>query len=140
MESRFAHIIQCLGEAFDSCLEVDEEGCCTFLTEESLEIQLSPDRLEENLIMVAFVQVLYPGPFRERVLEAVLRENNHPNFSPIFSYIESTNTLVLHHQLPFEGIGEEECADALDILFDEALQWKLAIESVSPFPQRQSTL
>ncbi len=138
MKHRFQELIEELGTTLDIALHVDQLGACSMIFDEKLEVQI--DKFGEgDLLIAAFICPLPPGKFRENILLAALRANNHlyPRVG-IFGYSERENQLALFQLIDMKDLTGDKIANALAEFVPAGLEWKNSIETKNAAPNEKS--
>ncbi len=139
MIDKFDQLLQDLAEKLDVDLNVDVNNSCMILVEDKLEVQLELDKMEENLLVLAFICKIPPGKFRENVLKEALKQNDKIDRLGDFAYSEMTNQLIHFKYLPLEIYNTDKILDFLAQFLDLSLLYKNAVESGYALPNELIT-
>lgn len=125
---RFEELLSQLGTELDVPLHLDKQGACKLRINDSLDVQLEPDRSQEKLLLASFISEIPPGKLRENVLKDALKANGPLPLHGIFSYSERNNQLTLFAFLPFSQLTGKILADFLALFVEKATSWQQGIE------------
>jgi Tir chaperone protein (CesT) family len=129
MIDRFEELINELSLQLGIPLHPDKIGACTLQTKDGFEVQLECDRLQEKLLIVAFICDVPPGKLRENVFKDALKANGPYPQHGILSFSESNNKLALFAALPFTYLSGHTLCEFLNAFLDKASQWKNGVET-----------
>ncbi len=129
MTERLQEILIELGKMIDIPLYVDSENSCTLMIEGTLRIQIELEKMEQRLIVGAFIGTIPPGKFRENVLTHTLQANHlYPRIGT-FGYNIFANELLLFETFDIDTINGRKLADFLFEIVPKAISYKKGIES-----------
>lgn len=131
---RFETLLWDLGEITQLPLHQDKHRACTLLLEGKLKVQLQMEQSGKHLIACAFLGEIPPGRFREEVLKEALKVNHRFHPFGFFAFYEQKSQLVLHQLLLEEGLSAECCLQEIELLIEEADEWRLALEAGQTCP------
>jgi hypothetical protein len=129
MKSNFSRLMQELSDELDTPLEPDVMNACTILFEDILPVQLELNEHKNTITLAAIIIEIPPGKFREMVLTAGLKANEQFPRYGTFAYRDTTNELILFHDIILEDIDGKKIADYLGIFVDTAMTWRKSIDS-----------
>jgi len=124
-----------LGKLLGLPLHTDKNNACALQIKKGIIVQLQPDESLEKILIASKISEVPPGKFRENVLKEALKANGYPDPRiGTFSFLPSTNTLVLFQQYPIDILTGERLAGLIVPFFDLAEQWRVAILNGKPGP------
>ena len=129
MIGRFPELLLELSDQLETDLYLDKLGCCTLVMNDTLEVQLEPDRNEKHLIIASFLCEIPPGKFRENTLKDALKANYPYPPEGTLAYSEQNNQLVLFATLPIDSIDGAKLAAFLGGFVEKAEKWKKGVET-----------
>ncbi|MES2199917.1 MAG: hypothetical protein V4489_07100 [Chlamydiota bacterium] len=125
--NKFEMLIQELGQILGISLEAEQGSLCKMFIKEKVHLQIEYDEEFERIILACFVCEVPPGKFREDTLTAALKANYIDSSLGSFSYVESTQTLILQLYLP-SSVAAPLLGTLLQQFTEKAIDWKEAIE------------
>jgi len=123
----FSILIQELGNILGSPLQAENDIACKILMKDRLSLQIEYDEPTQQILIVAFITKISSGAFLEDVLKAALQYNHTDHSLGAFSYLPSSQYLVLQSQQPL-SITAPLLSALLQQIFNTSCQWKDAIE------------
>lgn len=127
--SHFEELLKGLSTTLGTPLHVDHLGHCQIIAGHKLHLQLTLDRLEENLVVGAFLGEIIPGKFRENLLKETLKANHLFPLDGTLSYCDKNNQLALTAFLPLSSISSEILTGFLKSFIIKAEEWRKKIET-----------
>ncbi|PIS01917.1 MAG: hypothetical protein COT85_07155 [Chlamydiae bacterium CG10_big_fil_rev_8_21_14_0_10_42_34] len=138
MIGQFQELLEALSKVFNLALHVDRSNACCIQIHEGLSIQLQLDVSQENLWIFSKIVEIPPGKFRENIFKETLKENGlaDPRIA-VFGYLADTNHLALFQKYPLHVLNGERLSGFLGAFLMMAENWRNAIESGLPAPQKE---
>lgn len=125
----FRDLLEELGKAVDLPLEPDRKKSCTIVIDEKFKIQMELSRVQDKIILCAYLGVVPPGKFRENLLAHTLKANAiYPRVGTL-GYSPYHNQLALFDFLPLEGLNGEKLADQLALFIAKGNEWIEALKT-----------
>jgi len=122
-------LLEELGKIFDLPLEPDKQKSCSIVIDEKFKVQLELSRMQEKIILGAYLGVVPPGRFRENLLAHALKANAiYPRVGTL-GYSPYHNQLALFDFLPLEGLNGEKLADQLALFIAKGNEWLEALKT-----------
>ncbi|MBS3904593.1 MAG: CesT family type III secretion system chaperone [Simkania sp.] len=129
----FEDLLKDLASLMDLPLHVDHRGVCCLRVDDQFEVQMEVGK-KNDLIILAFINELGPGKFREEVLKEGLKANNQLLPGGIVSFSGKTNQLVIYKRLPNELLNAQSVLETLSSLIDYATQWLVSLKEGKTAP------
>jgi hypothetical protein len=122
-------LLQDLKDEIPVELHVDVKNACTVLFDKKIKLQMEIDKPEIHLILLAYIQEIPAGKFREKVLKDALKYNNRYPRTGTLGYIEKKNELCIYDKVLLEGLTGKKLYTRLLDLFDVTALWQKALNA-----------
>jgi len=136
---KFDELVKYLSEQLDIELEPETDDNITIEIDDQFRIQLEMDRGNQCLFIIAFIQDLYPGKFRENVFLHALKANHLPERSGSFGFYYEENKITFHRFFPSLDLNGEVILSFLTEIIYVAKSWRAAFDNGRPGPDEAIT-
>ncbi len=130
--SHFEELLKGLSSLVGSHIRVDSHGKCDLIVNQTLRVQLSLDRIQENLLIASLLGEISAGKFRETILKNTLKSNFPFPRDGVLSYCDKNNQLALFAYLPLQDLSSEKLYEFLKVFIPKADEWRKKILSGQP--------
>ena len=135
----FADLMAELGELLGDDLKPDLNQVVTLAVNETLKVQIEPDKTGEFVLLACMVADLPPGRFRENILRDALKTNYRiDEFPEILSYVRGENSLVIFRNIPAAALRGHQLYELLITFTDRCTRWRDAIENGQTSPPNEA--
>lgn len=135
----FTELCQYLSEELHVDFEPDREMAVSIEVDDLFTMQLEFDSVHQYIILVAYIQEIPPGKFRENVFFHALCSNHLATRVGSFGFYPEANQLTLHSIFSSLDLEKEKVLSTFEQIMDISHNWRDAIDSGKPSPENFSS-